>query len=85
MPHPFMSKVLRALRKRVKLTDHAFQVMYSAERIVTVDEVIEALRSGDVIEDYPDDPRGHSCLVLGFTKAEGPFTLCVLQKMSLWL
>jgi len=36
-----------------------------AERITTA-ELETVLRSCDVLEDYPDDPRGHSCLVLGF-------------------
>jgi len=72
MSHPFMSDVLRALKKGIRFTDHAFHVMYSAERLVTVDEVVEALWVGDVVEDYVDDPRGHSCLVLGFTRARRP-------------
>ncbi|MGQ9627726.1 MAG: DUF4258 domain-containing protein [Anaerolineae bacterium] len=25
-----------------------------------------ALLSGEILEDYPQDPRGHSCLVLGY-------------------
>jgi len=32
-------------------------------------EVEEALESGAVIEDYPSDKYGPSCLVLGYTKA----------------
>ena len=49
MPHPFMSELLKDLRKRIRFTDHAFHVMYSAERMVTVDEVIEALLAGDIV------------------------------------
>jgi hypothetical protein len=30
------------------------------------------LKRGEVLEDYPDDPRGHSCLVCGFTLEEQP-------------
>jgi hypothetical protein len=30
-----------------------------------VAELEEALLNGSIIEDYPDDKRGHSCLVLG--------------------
>ena len=30
-------------------------------------EVKEALLNGEIIEDYPDDKRGHSCLVCGKT------------------
>jgi len=31
---------------------------------------------GDCIEDYPDDPRGPSCLVLGGSPTGAPFTPC---------
>lgn len=34
------------------------------------------METGDVIEDYPDDPRGHSCLMLG--KGEGGRVIHVL-------
>jgi hypothetical protein len=75
-----MKKVLKTMRKRIKFTDHAFNVMYSAERMVTVDEVIEALLNGDIIEDYPDDPRGHSCLILGYTKKHRPIHIVCAPK-----
>ena len=29
-------------------------------------EVRLVIEKGDVIEDYPEDARGHSCLLLGF-------------------
>lgn len=35
-----------------------------AERIPIAD-VEDALRNGEILEDYPNDPRGASCLVLG--------------------
>lgn len=35
-----------------------------AERI-TIAEVEAALLNGEILEDYPNDPRGTSCLVLG--------------------
>ncbi len=34
-------------------------------RKISIVEVEEAIHSGSIIEDYPDDPRGPSCLVLG--------------------
>ncbi|KPV62542.1 MAG: hypothetical protein AOA66_1295 [Candidatus Bathyarchaeota archaeon BA2] len=80
MPHSFMSEVLKAFRKQIRFTDHAFHAMYSAERMVTVDEVIEALLAGDVVEDYADDPRGHSCLVLGYTRARRPVHVVCAPK-----
>jgi hypothetical protein len=41
-------------------------------RHITVAEIREAIYSGDVIEDYPDDKYGPSCLILGFTGQERP-------------
>ncbi len=41
-------------------------------RRIRVQEVREAIAEGEIIEDYPDDKYGPSCLVLGFTKARRP-------------
>jgi hypothetical protein len=35
------------------------------EEGITADDICDSMRSGfELIEDYPDDPRGHSCLLL---------------------
>jgi hypothetical protein len=34
--------------------------------MVSSSEVAAAVMKGELIEDYPNDPRGHSCLMLGF-------------------
>jgi hypothetical protein len=41
---------------------------------ITLQEITESLLSTDakIIEDYPNDPRGPSCLILGFTKQNRP-------------
>jgi len=38
-------------------------------RNITPDEVAEIVLAGEVIEDYPEDKHGPSCLVLGRTAA----------------
>ena len=55
-------------RREYCLTLHA-EVERDADQI-TVREIEEAILSSEakIIEDYPNDPRGPSCLVLGFTK-----------------
>ena len=40
--------------------------MARTERMIRTEEVRAVIETGEVIEDYPDDPRGHSCLMLGF-------------------
>ena len=37
--------------------------------LIRVDEVLEALDAGEIIEDYPHDRPYPSCLILGRTKA----------------
>jgi len=41
-------------------------------RHTSVQELREAIAIGEVIEDYPNDKYGPSCLILGFTRAGRP-------------
>lgn len=41
-------------------------------RGILVREVREAIANGQVVEDYPDDKYGPSCLILGITRAGRP-------------
>ncbi len=39
--------------------------MLQGDRMITTEEVRTVIENGEVIEDYPDDSRGHSCLIFG--------------------
>lgn len=41
-------------------------------RHISVQEIREAIAVGEVIEDYPNDKYGPSCLILGFTGTARP-------------
>ncbi len=41
-------------------------------RGISVQEVRDALRLGEIIEDYPNDKYGPSCLIFGMTTEERP-------------
>ena len=41
-------------------------------RRINVQQIREAIEDGKVIEDYPEDKYGPSCLILGFTGAGKP-------------
>jgi len=41
-------------------------------RDISVTETREAVDSGEIIEDYPDDKYGPSCLIFGMTTAKRP-------------
>ncbi len=41
-------------------------------RHITISELREAIRNGEVIEDYPKDKFGPSCLIFGYTNRNRP-------------
>jgi hypothetical protein len=53
-----------------EFSQHA--VDQSILRRISVQELREAFSTGEVIEDYPQDKYGPSCLVLGFTTSGRP-------------
>ena len=46
---------------------------------ITVEELEQALRNCDIIEEYPNDPRGSSCLVLGFCQRRPIHAICTIK------
>ena len=64
----------KILRRQYELSKHA--VDQSIIRRIAVVEAEEAIEGNcELIEDYPDDKYGPSCLILGFTKAGRPLHL----------
>ena len=57
-------------RGEFEFSQHA--VDQSIIRSISVREVREAFANGQVIEDYPGDKYGPSCLILGFTRVGRP-------------
>lgn len=47
---------------------------------IHVHELEEALQAGEIIEEYPDDPRGPSCLVLGFSRSRPVHAVCTVKS-----
>ena len=48
--------------------------------MITASEVRRVVRAGTLIEDYPEDRRGHSCLILGFGKDRRPIHVVCSPK-----
>jgi len=46
------------------------------ERKIGADDIEEAIRNGAIIEDYPEDPRGPSCLILGQSGSRPLHVVC---------
>lgn len=60
----------------VIFSGHAIRRMF--ERSLGRDAILEAVRGGEVIAEYPDDSPYPSCLVLGFV-AGGPIHVVVAR------
>lgn len=58
------------LRDEFELTHHA--VDQTLLRGIKVQELREAVEGAEIIEDYPDDKYGPSCLLFGRTRAGRP-------------
>lgn len=65
-----IDRVHEAAAKEILFLPHAIRQMNKPERMISEAEVWEVVTQGEVIEDYPEDVRGHSCLLAGET-AEG--------------
>ena len=64
----------KIFRRQYEFSKHA--VDQSIIRDINVAEVEDAIIGrSEVIEDYPDDKYGPSCLILGFTKVGRPLHL----------
>ena len=60
-------KVREVAEKMLLFLPHAIRQMNKPERMISEVEVQEVVMQGEVIEDYPEDVRGHSCLMVGET------------------
>jgi len=56
--------------EQFEFSKHA--VDQSILRQIRVQEIREAIANGQVIEDYPEDKYGPSCLICGLTQAQRP-------------
>jgi len=56
--------------ENTRITQHAQQEM--TEENITLDEVLEAIDTGQVLENYPEHRRGACCLINGVTKKDRP-------------
>lgn len=57
-------------RNQFEFSKHA--VDQSILRHISVQELHEAVANGEIIEDYPDDKYGPSCLALCYTRTDRP-------------
>jgi hypothetical protein len=70
-----MEELLEEIRAKFAQDEFEFSKHATDQSIlreITVQEIREAVTEGTVIEDYPDDKYGPSCLLFGLTSANRP-------------
>ena len=81
--------LMKWIREQVERRNYQFKVHVlerASERGIDPIETREALLCGEVIEDYPQDRRGHSCLVYGRSKTgKDIHVVCGMTDEALWV
>lgn len=67
------------IRKKIKQEKYEISVHAEKERYaenITIADLETAVYNGDILEDYPDDPRGSACLILGYSENRPIHIVC---------
>ena len=59
---------------RYEISLHAQEERFVED--ISILDIEEAILKGDLLEDYPDDPRGPSCLILGYSGKKPIHIVC---------
>lgn len=73
---PIEERVRAAAAKRILFLPHAVKAMVRVHPMITPAEVEAVVTRGKVIEDYPEDVRGHSCLMLAAPGGRAIHVVC---------
>ena len=67
------------IKEKVQSGEHDLSIHAHNERQeeqITVKDIEKVLLKGDIIEKYPNDPRGESCLVAGIVSKKPLHVVC---------
>ena len=75
-----VSSVKKSAAERIIYLPHAVRQMSRPDRMILVAEVRNVVERGELVEDYPEDVRGHSCLILGYKLDDTPIHVVCSPK-----
>ena len=61
----FIELIRQRASLRILFLPHAVRQMSRPDRMISTADVRKVIEDCEIIEDYPEDSRGHSCLLLG--------------------
>ena len=64
-----------------KIKQDKYEISFHAEKEryaenITIVDLETAISNGEILEDYPDEPRGHCCLFLGYSRNRPIHIVC---------
>ncbi|MBN1959703.1 MAG: DUF4258 domain-containing protein [Deltaproteobacteria bacterium] len=73
-------KILESASQRILFLPHAINQINRVDRMISPNEVRHVILNGEIIEDYCDDPRGHSCLMFDFVTNRPIHIVCAPKE-----
>ena len=75
-----LQRIRDAAKKKYLFLPHALRQMNRPERMISTGEIRQVVEHGEIIENYPNDARGHSCLMLGRGETNRPIHVVCANK-----
>ncbi len=66
--------------QRILFLPHAVRQMSRPDRMISTADVRKVIEEGEIVEDYREDARGHSCLILGRARDGRPIHIVCTPK-----
>ena len=76
----FIDHIRESAAKRTIYSFHALEEMSAESEMIRAEEVRHVIFNGEIIENYPEDKRGHSCLLLGISAQNRPLHVVCAPK-----
>lgn len=77
-------KVIKeAIKDEIYFREHAIEKM--VERNIDEEDVIQSIKNGEIIEEYPEDKYGPTCLIFGQTQKGRPLHVLVSYTRPIWV
>ena len=80
MTTDIIQQIRECAKKKILYLPHAVRQMSKPDRMISPIEVRYVIEYGEIIENYPADPRGHSCLLIGFPDKNCPIHIVCAPK-----
>ncbi len=76
----FINWIRSVAEKKIIYTNHALDEMNAEDEMITAAEVRYVIFNGEIIEDYPEDKRGHSFLMFSKPNDKRPIHILCAPK-----